>query len=440
MVHGQHQSDAYARLRGLIGSFSHFGQSNRVDVSSPERSPYAANPVSQSNSSENAGQSQNVASEVSASETEDHSSEIEGSSFAFEVDMQALYLFLSRHLSDERITLLMYTLLQTNQNFKAFVLSRMDLDTITVPLLRVLYMKDNKSSHHVYMALIVLLILSEDDCYTKSIHEIMLPLDDLEWFREKPLVDCTLGSLVFLILIKTIHANMQKYKDQYLHTNCMSVLGNLSYKLRLLHPYAASRFLKVFQALMKKNSSLSSVDGKEELENLDYAESKVVKHVVKTLFNVMAVALANNLFSNVELIYNVLYHKEAFTEFHEQLRAEVETFDEVNSSNVSALNLLNSTGLIICLELIKFFDQKMGEANQKDNDYLLNSDNFKCHVTCSLKTFPRRFLLSRPLTDLKYNYIQEDNPEDYFIPYIWHLTYKTCRIYWKPECVRLFCL
>lgn len=40
-----------------------------------------------------------------------------------------------------------------------------------VPLLHQLYDCGSQSSHHVYMLLIILLILSQDDCFNKSIHE-----------------------------------------------------------------------------------------------------------------------------------------------------------------------------------------------------------------------------------------------------------------------------
>jgi len=43
-----------------------------------------------------------------------------------------------------------------------------------VPLLKLLYHAPNDSSHHLsYMALIVILILSEDSCFCKSVHEIV---------------------------------------------------------------------------------------------------------------------------------------------------------------------------------------------------------------------------------------------------------------------------
>ena len=40
-----------------------------------------------------------------------------------------------------------------------------------LPLLHQLHDCGSQSSHHVYMLLIILLILSQDDCFNKSIHE-----------------------------------------------------------------------------------------------------------------------------------------------------------------------------------------------------------------------------------------------------------------------------
>lgn len=42
-----------------------------------------------------------------------------------------------------------------------------------MPLLKILYNAQDKNSHHIYMALIILLILSEDDVFNKAVHEIV---------------------------------------------------------------------------------------------------------------------------------------------------------------------------------------------------------------------------------------------------------------------------
>ena len=42
-----------------------------------------------------------------------------------------------------------------------------------VPLLKQLHDSGSQSSHHVYMLLIIVLILSQDECFNKSIHEVV---------------------------------------------------------------------------------------------------------------------------------------------------------------------------------------------------------------------------------------------------------------------------
>lgn len=42
-----------------------------------------------------------------------------------------------------------------------------------LPILDILYHVEERNSHHVYMALIILLILTEDDAFNRSIHEVV---------------------------------------------------------------------------------------------------------------------------------------------------------------------------------------------------------------------------------------------------------------------------
>lgn len=42
-----------------------------------------------------------------------------------------------------------------------------------IPILQTLYNAPDSTSHHIYMSLIVLLILSEDDGFNKSVHQIV---------------------------------------------------------------------------------------------------------------------------------------------------------------------------------------------------------------------------------------------------------------------------
>ena len=125
----------------------------------------------------------------------------------------------------------------------------------------------------VYMALIILMMLTEDESFTELVHKIKLKDDDISWFEDKKLKNCSLGSLILLVLVRTIQYNMSKLRDQYLHTNCIAALGNLATKLQLLHAYAAQKFMKLFQLFVKKNRQKDMQDD----------EISVVRNVIKVL-------------------------------------------------------------------------------------------------------------------------------------------------------------
>ena len=90
------------------------------------------------------------------------------------IDYASLFKTFSSIPNDDETTLLMYLLLHKNYSFRNFVMSRAsDLDLIVIPILKVMYECPEKNSHHVYMALIVLLILSEDNLFNESVHDVV---------------------------------------------------------------------------------------------------------------------------------------------------------------------------------------------------------------------------------------------------------------------------
>lgn len=116
-----------------------------------------------------------------------------------------------------------------------------------IPILQTLYHAPDSTSHHIYMSLIILLILSEDDGFNKSVHQIVSPititnpsklklivraylqmLKTISWYTERSISEISLGGLLVLVVIRTIQYNMLKMRDKYLHTNCLAALANMS--------------------------------------------------------------------------------------------------------------------------------------------------------------------------------------------------------------------
>ena len=58
---------------------------------------------------------------------------------------------------------------------RSYLLSVSSVESLVVPLLHTLHCAPQLSSHHVYMALIVILILTEDTAFNAALHDIPLP-------------------------------------------------------------------------------------------------------------------------------------------------------------------------------------------------------------------------------------------------------------------------
>jgi len=50
----------------------------------------------------------------------------------------------------------------------------------------------------------------------------------------------------------------------------------------------------------------------------------------------------------------------------------------------------------------------------------------------SLRFSPQKF------PELKFKYVEEEQPEEFFIPYVWSLVYKSSTLYWNPDHIQLF--
>lgn len=165
---------------------------------------------------------------------------------SFKIEFSKLFETISNVPNDDQTTLLLYTLLHKNVTFRNYIISKTsDLDMIVVPILRVLYDSPEKSSHHVYMALIILLILSEDTLFNDAIHSVQLK--SVLWYKEKQLTPISLGGLMVLVIIRAIRVNISRTKDKFLHTNLLATLGMFTVSVLLLIDLIA---LLLFQQLI----------------------------------------------------------------------------------------------------------------------------------------------------------------------------------------------
>ena len=133
----------------------------------------------------------------------------------FQVEVPMLYSSLASTLHTDEATLLLYLLLHKNKGFHNYVLAATDIDRLVIPILQSLYRAPSCSNHHIYMSLIILLILSEDDLFNETVHSCILRPAQVTWYTERGVSELSLGGLLILVVIRTIQYNMLKMRAKY---------------------------------------------------------------------------------------------------------------------------------------------------------------------------------------------------------------------------------
>ncbi|CAH2296732.1 dymeclin [Pelobates cultripes] len=338
---------------------------------------------------------------------------------SFQINFNSLYTALCEQQMSDQATLLLYTLLHQNTNMRTYVLARTDIENLVLPILEILYHVEERNSHHVYMALIILLILTEDDGFNRSIHQVILK--NITWYSERVLTEISLGSLLILVVIRTIQYNMTRTRDKYLHTNCLAALANMSAQFRSLHQYAAQRIISLFSLLSKKHNkvleqatqSLRGSMSSDDSPLPDYAQDlNVIEEVIRMMLEIINSCLSNSLHHNPNLVYALLYKRELFEQFrgHPCFQDIMQNIDMVISFFSSRLE---QAGADLSVERVLEVIKQGAVALPKDR----------------LRKFP----------ELKFKYVEEEQPEEFFIPYVWSLVYNSAvGLHWSPQDIQLF--
>ncbi|OIW12485.1 hypothetical protein TanjilG_04649 [Lupinus angustifolius] len=326
-------------------------------------------------------------------------------------------------LADETAVLLLYSLLQGNSAFMEYVLVRTDLDTLLMPILEALYNAPSRTANQIYMLLIILLILSQDSSFNASIHKLILP--GVPWYKERLLHQTSLGSLMVIILIRTVQYNLSKLRDVYLHTTCLATLANMAPHVHRLSAYASQRLVSLFDMLSRKYNKLadsrddklhiakgSSFDENSLAEDMS-TELHIYTDFLRLVLEIINAILTYALPRNPEVVYAVMHRQEVFHPFKNHPR-----FSELLENIYTVLD---------------FFNSRM-DAQRVDGDWSVNEVLQVIITNCrswrgdGLKMF----------TQLRFTYEQESHPEEFFIPYVWQLVLSCCGITFNTGAINLF--
>ncbi|KAF2284286.1 hypothetical protein GH714_020237 [Hevea brasiliensis] len=333
----------------------------------------------------------------------------------------SLFDTLGACLGDETAVLLLYTLVIGNSDFLEYVLLRTDLDTLLMPILETLYNASKRTSNHIYILLIILLILSQDSSFNTSIHKMILR--SVPWYQEHLLHQTSLGSLMVIILTRTVKYNLSKLRDLYLHTTCVATLANMAPQVHRLSAYASQRLVGLFYMLSRKYNKLAekiddkigkngSVQEGSLAEDMS-AELHIYTDFLRIVLEILNAILTYALPRNPEVVYAIMHRQEVFHPFKNHPR-----FNELIENIYMVLD---------------FFNSRM-DAHTKDGEWSVEKVLQLVIINCrswrgeGMKMF----------TQLHFSYEQESHPEEFFTPYIWRLALTHCGFSFNPGTINLF--
>lgn len=336
---------------------------------------------------------------------------------SFKFDYEVLLKTLCDTLKDDQTALLAYILLHQNSNFKNYVIFSWEIHKLVIPLLKLLYNAPEKNSHLIYMALIILLILSEEEYFGREVHSIKLK--NITWYSERMLTEISLGGLIVLILIRTIQYNMTRMHDKYLHTNCLAALANMSAYIQNLHSYVCQKFISLMENMGKRyiritchsKSTVSQVNEDDFLPSDLMQDLSVLEEVLRMLLEILNSTLTLQLQNNIDLLYTILYKKDIFCMFR---------------SNSSFQDVMQNIDCVLM-----FFAERL-ESIEPNLSVLEVSEFIKA---ASLQWSSDKM---KKLPELKFKYIEEGQPEEFFIPYLWSVVFHSSDIYWNSKNILIF--
>ncbi|KAJ1423853.1 Dyggve-Melchior-Clausen syndrome protein [Sesbania bispinosa] len=244
-------------------------------------------------------------------------------------------------LADEAAVLLLYSLLQGNSAFLEYVLVRTDVDTLLMPILEALYNAPRKTANQIYMLLIILLILSQDSSFNASIYKLILT--GVPWYKERLLHQTSLGSLMVIILIRTVQYNLSKLRDVYLHTTCLATLANMAPHVHRLSAYASQRLVSLlicFHANRKDNklhiAKGNAIEANNLIEDVS-TELHIYTDFLRLVLEIINAILTYALPRNPEVVYAIMHRQEVFQPYKNHPR-----FSELLENIYTVLDFFNS--------------------------------------------------------------------------------------------------
>lgn len=223
-----------------------------------------------------------------------------------ELDWDKYLKWLKNSENNTEILLVFSIFITGNPEFTSRFCEICSLDNYLCPLLSELYNpKENRM--RVDLILVILLKLSESQSFTEKIFS-QVKLRNASWIKEYSVDGISLGSILFLVLIKKLKDNFTGNKYEHIQVYCISILFNLSQSALNLHYAACHEFLNFIKGLYTGYRATLKAD-------VNLAEG--IKYFIQLLIGILCKVLQNGLKHNTNLVTLMLGEKELINKLKE---------------------------------------------------------------------------------------------------------------------------
>eukprot|EP00472_Partenskyella_glossopodia_P013644 CAMPEP_0197515824 /NCGR_PEP_ID=MMETSP1318-20131121/823_1 /TAXON_ID=552666 /ORGANISM="Partenskyella glossopodia, Strain RCC365" /LENGTH=730 /DNA_ID=CAMNT_0043064287 /DNA_START=338 /DNA_END=2527 /DNA_ORIENTATION=- len=341
-----------------------------------------------------------------------------------------LYDEITRYLSEEWAVLVLYALLSHNKPFKEEVYSKSDADVIVMPILKMLYSAKDLSHNRVYMGLIVLVILTSDKSFCDTLHNRLL-IPSADWFKDHHLKDISLGSLTMIVLMRAMRENLYNHRDLSSFTNMIGILANMAPHAHALHPLAQKNLVDLVGLLSKRWESMRDGDVKQSAAAEDIDENNDHNHAQN---NNVTADVDGNGNADVDTATQIEMMLTDFVRLSLEITCaflhpkKLELFPEliywlILQQNTTLKYLHHDDRLIDMvrplMSLIDGFEASVEASVGEERDAEAVIDAIRtCATAKNLKS------AGLNVVPAKFEYEEQKNCEDFFVPYIWNIIYQ----------------
>ncbi|TPX30312.1 hypothetical protein SmJEL517_g06103 [Synchytrium microbalum] len=335
---------------------------------------------------------------------------------AAKVSFRVVYDQICSTIPSEETSLLLYLLMLKNDAFRVYILCRTDVDGLVLPILKHIHdtLEVKTRYSQLYVLLIVILLLTQDDTYNENLQRIMITPPP--WYADRIIKSISLAGFTTLILVKTI-------QDHYFHTNCLAALANMSSKTAGMHSVVASRLINLLDLVTRRYGKLMGglppVYGAQTPTTPmsimtpilgpapNSVDCKVYSDVIALILEIINSVMTHTLQHNPQLVYALLHRRDMFARIETEPRF-AELVENINT-------------------VVSHFQAKLSEAGLRSP----TSDEVLQVIERAAKTWQGTKL--RAFEELKFQYEEEQEFSLFFLPYVWSLIYRSSLIHWDES-------